>query len=431
MSSNNHLETSLELDSHADTAVLGAGTLIIQSYDQPVEVVGYDLQQGLQMFEMVSVVLAFAHPRDGQVYHLVFYQAIHMPQLDHHLLCPMQHCVNDMTVNDVPKFLTCFPTDNTHALIVQNPDNDSTTLSFPLHLQGMTSYLPVRKHTASKWETGDIVRIDMTAENLNWDPNDPTYSSQEAAMTDYMGVVLPRPDRGQLFVINTLSSMTTDATDITDDENFDIALEQHVTVSIAVLDTTKTVPGRIHSKAGKPVEAEMLAKHWLIPANCAARTVDRTMQRGVHTILDPTLSCRFLTNNHMLHYPCMPHPVFGNTMFAGTESKNGNKCCQVFATNFGWAHAHPLKQKGEAHEALLLMYKHDGVPPKMILDGSKEQVKGVFRRELKEVNCHVHVTEPYSPWQQASEGCIHELKRGVSRKNDQDWCPKMPLGPLH
>ncbi len=93
------------------------------------------------MFETVGGVLAFDHLRDGQVYHLVFHQAIHMPQLDHHLLCPMQCHVNDMTVNNVPKFLTRFPTDNTHALVVQNPDNDSTTLSFPLHLQGVMLYV--------------------------------------------------------------------------------------------------------------------------------------------------------------------------------------------------------------------------------------------------------------------------------------------------
>jgi hypothetical protein len=324
MSSNNALETSLELDSHADTTVLGAGALIIQSYDRPVEVVGYDPQQGSQMFETVSGILTFDHLRDGQVYHLVFHHAIHMPQLDHHLLCPMQCHVNDVTVNDVPKFLTCFPT-NTHALVVQNPDDDSTTLSFPLHLQGVTLYLPVHKPTANEWESGDIVRIDMTAENLDWNLNDPTYSSQEAAMTDYRGVVLPRPDRGQPFVINTLSSMTTDAADITNDENFGIALDQHVTVSVAALDMAKTAPSRIHSKAGKPVDAETLAKHWLIPANRAARTVDRTTQQGVCTMLNPTLSCRFPTNDCMLHYPRMPYPVFGNTMFAGTESKNGNK----------------------------------------------------------------------------------------------------------
>ena len=209
---------------------------------------------------MVIGVLPFDHPRDGQVYNLVFHQAIHMPQLDHHLLCPMLCRVNDVTVNNVPKLLTHFPTDNTHALVVQNPDDDSTTLSFPLHLQGVTSYLPVRKPTADEWESGDIIRIDTTPENLNWNPNDPTYSSQEAAMTDYRGVVLPCPDRGQLFVINVLSSMTTDAADITNDENFGIALDQHVTVSVAALDMAKTAPSRIHSKAGKPVDAEMLAK---------------------------------------------------------------------------------------------------------------------------------------------------------------------------
>jgi hypothetical protein len=426
MSSNNNnpLETSLELDSRADTTVLRAGTLIIQSYDQPVEVVGYDPQQGLQTFEMVSRVLAFNHLQDGQVYHLVFHQAIHMPQLDHHLLCPMQCCINDATVNDVLKFQTCFPTDTTHAIIVQNPGNDLTTLSFPLHLKGVILYLLVRKPTEAKWETGDIVRINMMAEILNWDPNDPTYSSQEAAMTDYRGVALPRPDRRQPFVINVHSSMTTDVAGITDDENFGIALEQHMTVSVAALDTTKTAPGRIHFKAGKPVDAEMLPKCWLIPANRAARTVNQTTQQEVCTMLNPTLSCHFPTNNCMLCYPCMPHPVFGHTMFAGTESKNGNKCCQVFATKFGWAHAHPLKQTGESHEALLLMFKRDVVLPEMILDGSKDQVEGVFRHNLKEVNRHMQVTEPYSPWQQAAEGCIHKLKHRVSHKIIRTGAPK-------
>ncbi len=258
-----------------------------------MEVVGYDPQQGLQTFEMVSGILTFDHPQDGQVYHLVFHQAIHMPQLDHHLLCPMQCRINDVTVNNFPKYFTHFPTDNMHALVVQNPDNDLTTLSFPLHLQGVTSYLPVRKPTTNESKSGDIVRVDMTAENLDWNPNDPTYFSQEAAMTDYRGVVLPHPDRGQPFVINALSSMTTDAADITNDENFGIALDQHVTVSVATLGTTKTAPSWVHSKAGKPVDAETLAKRWLIPANRAARTVDRITQQGFCTMLNPTLAHHF------------------------------------------------------------------------------------------------------------------------------------------
>jgi hypothetical protein len=126
-------------------------------------------------------------------------------------------------------------------------------------------------------------------------------------------------------------------------------------------------------------------------------------------MLNPTLSCHFQTNNCMLHYPCMPYPVFGSTMFAGTESKTGNKCCQVVATNFGCT-CPPSQQKGEAHEALLLMFKRDGILPKMILDDSKEQVEGVFRHKLKEMNYHMQVTEPYLSWQQAAKGCIHKLK---------------------
>ncbi len=46
----------------------------------------------------------------------------------------------------------------------------------------------------------------------------------------------------------------------------------------AMLETTKTVPSWIHSKAGKPVDAEMLEKRWLIPAKHAVRTVNRTSQ---------------------------------------------------------------------------------------------------------------------------------------------------------
>ncbi len=73
---------------------------------------------------------------------------------------------------------------------------------------------------------------------------------------------------------------------------------------------------------------------------------------------------------------------------------------------------------------LLLMFKHDGVSPKMILDGSKEQVKGVFRGKLKEVNCHMHITESYSPWQQAAKGCICKLKCRVSCKMIRTGAPK-------
>ncbi len=106
----------------------------------------------------------------------------------------------------------------------------------------------------------------------------------------------------------------------------------------------------------------------------------------------------------MLWYKRVLHTMFSNTLFAGSVSRQSNKMAQVYATSFGFARAHPMKRKGDAHETLSLVFQRDGVPPTMVTDDSKEQTKGEFRRKLKEADCHPRVTEPYSPWQQAAEG---------------------------
>ncbi len=163
-----------------------------------------------------------------------------------------------------------------------------------------------------------------------------------------------------------------------------------------------------------PIDFMTLAGRWMIAPYCAKKTVERTTQQGVRTCLNPMLARQFLTNDQMLRYKRLPHTTFTDTMFAGTSSRSGNKCAQVYSTSFGWARAHPMTRKGEAHETLSLLFHHDSVLPTMVLDGLKELCKGDFKRKLCEADCHTRQTEPYSPWQQAAEGCIHELKRGVS-----------------
>jgi hypothetical protein len=147
----------------------------------------------------------------------------------------------------------------------------------------------------------------------------------------------------------------------------------------------------------------------MISPERAKQTVVMTTQRGVRTCLNPTLSQRFLTNDRMLWYKHVLHTMFSDMLFAGSVSRQGNKMAQAYATSFGWARAHPMKRKGDAHETLSLVFQRDGMPLTMVTDDSKEQTKGKFRRKLKEADCHPRVTEPYSPWQQAAEGCIREL----------------------
>jgi hypothetical protein len=55
-------ETTLELDSHANTCVLGHDALIIYDYQQPVSIVGYDESLGSKTYQTVSGVVPYDDP---------------------------------------------------------------------------------------------------------------------------------------------------------------------------------------------------------------------------------------------------------------------------------------------------------------------------------------------------------------------------------
>ena len=417
-------ETTLELDSHADTCVLGRDALILLDYNRPVIVEGYDPALGTKTYATVSGVLAYDDPVTGEVYHLVINQAIHIPHLDHHLLCPMQCRVNDVVVDDTPKFLASDPTDNTHALTIKDPDWPAQTVILRLALRGVTSLLNVRGVTLDEWTSDAFKRLHLTSETLTWDPTTTLYEEQEAAMVDYSGrvVTTTRPLMVHIksLVFDPLSPLTTDQADVADDENLYDVLASHVQIS----SIESSLNGHIRSRNTAPIDPQTLAARWMISPERAKQTVIMTTQRGVRTCLNPTLSQRYPTNDRMLRYKRVLHTMFSDMLFAGSVSRQGNKMAQAYATSFGWARAHPMKRKGDAHETLSLVFQRDGVPPTMVTDDSKEQTKGEFRRKLKEADCHPRVTEPYSPWQQAAEGCIRELKRGSSRKMIKTGSPK-------
>jgi hypothetical protein len=213
-------------------------------------------------------------------------------------------------------------------------------------------------------------------------------------MTDYSGaIVRDAAVRGPDLVVSALHSMTTDLADILHDRNFHQVLLPHVHISS--MDTSPN--GHIRTRKTASIDHLTLASRWKISREKARQTVQRTTQRGVRTCLNPTLARRFPTNHQMLCYKRLPHPVFTDTMFAGTTSKQGNKCAQAYTTSFGWSRAHPLTTKGNAHESLSLLFHRDGIPSTMILDGSKEQTLGNFKRKLREAGCHARQTKPYSP----------------------------------
>ncbi len=64
-------EITLELDSRANTCVLGHDALIILDYQRPVSVVGYDKSLGSKTYQTVSGVIAYDDPQTGRMLHLI------------------------------------------------------------------------------------------------------------------------------------------------------------------------------------------------------------------------------------------------------------------------------------------------------------------------------------------------------------------------
>ena len=75
-------------------------------------------------------------------------------------------------------------------------------------------------------------------------------------------------------------------------------------------------------------------------------------------------------------------------------------------TEFGSSMAHPMKKKEYAHETLSLLINRKGVPPKMVMYGSKDQKIESFRKKCQDADCHMNQKEPYYPWKLQAEGTI-------------------------
>jgi hypothetical protein len=90
-------EHPTDMDSHADTCVVGKNTLIMHKLDKKVNVTGFDPTQGkVKDLDLVSAALAYDCPTTGEATILLIHQAVHVPTMENDLLCPMQMRMNDV-----------------------------------------------------------------------------------------------------------------------------------------------------------------------------------------------------------------------------------------------------------------------------------------------------------------------------------------------
>ena len=259
-------EARMELDTHADTTVLGHNCLLIHDFDKTVSVTGWDASAGATECRTVSGVVAYDHPVTGQAYMLVFHQAIYLESMDNHLICPMQCRVNGVEINDTPKIFVKHPTERSHAIVVEDPVAPDVSLVIPLQLEGVTSVFSVRVPSRLEYENSEFV-FEMTGESPDWDPQDLDLAQQEAAMSDLRGHVYDVNSdviaRGRRLISSVSCSHL--SVDPTNDEILADELERNVMVC-----RVKT------SRGWRAIDSEALAEKWMISPELARRTLSRT-----------------------------------------------------------------------------------------------------------------------------------------------------------
>lgn len=169
-------ESRTDLDSHADQCAVRNNCLVVHDYDRPINVTGYDPSGPIAKdLKTVSAALAYDDPLTGETVILMVHQAIHIPDLWHNLLSTMQVRLNDVIINETPRFLTDNATDLTHSLVIPTDEYD-TPYVIPLSIQVVTSTFPTRKPTVAEYEM--LPHLTLTSEDPPYDPYDPSFAAE-------------------------------------------------------------------------------------------------------------------------------------------------------------------------------------------------------------------------------------------------------------
>ena len=146
------------LDSHADSSVVGKGALILHHTGETVNVIPFTDGLGTcSDLPIVTAVIAYDSPITGGTTILLIYNALYIANMTQNLIQPIMLRMNDIEVNECPKYLASEPSESHHSILLPN------TLRIPLSLHGSISYIPTRKPSTQDYH--NLLNVPLTSEN--------------------------------------------------------------------------------------------------------------------------------------------------------------------------------------------------------------------------------------------------------------------------
>ena len=118
-------EHASELDNHANTCVVEWHVFITERHDRVVNVSGCDpSKESVKNLEIVNASITVDDVDTVKSHVMIINQAVHVPTMEHNLLCPMQMRMHSSIINCTPKFLLNNPQDDDHCILLHNEELD-------------------------------------------------------------------------------------------------------------------------------------------------------------------------------------------------------------------------------------------------------------------------------------------------------------------
>ena len=387
--SDGKLTTSIELDSHADSAVVGRSAYILERTGNYVSVSGFTDRLGKALkVEVVHACLAYDCEKTGKIYILVIRNALHVPEMTECLIHPIMMRLVGIEVDECPKFLSTKPSISNHSIYFKQHD-----LRIPLKLNGIISFIHCRMPSKEEIEFNDGV-FELTPNVDKWEPHEMKLEHQEDSMVDYSGQI--KADRPRKFIVSGVTVRDMDPNLFCDD-----------IITYLGISSVRFAYGKGY------MDAKELARKWNISERLARRTIATTSRLCPRNSSQISLNRRYTYNDRMLRYRHIPINMFSDTMFStrrvGKSIRNFT-CAQVFATDFGWTCVYLMEYEREIPRAFKSLFKDHCVPNKMIVDGARTQVKGETANTCRLAGCTIVELERGTPSANRAERTIGELK---------------------
>ena len=258
-------EGHIELDSHADTIVLGANCVVLSHTGQTCEVMPYsDTYKAITDVLVVTGATLWTSPHDGDEYILIFNEALWMGDtLQHTLVNPNQLRAYGTTVQDNPFSPLPLSFDPTNGPVI------------PLTMMGTIIYCTTR--APSVHELSSLPHIILSS-SATWDPHNVVFPSNCV-------------EGGEQ---NThISSISSSAHDLTSTIHDPATFHSRLVSSIQVHAPSKspeelpTAPTFQSKSRHCSVTPEDLSERWLIGLKQAKDTIRNTTQRILRSALLP------------------------------------------------------------------------------------------------------------------------------------------------